>query len=106
MAVIDKKTRRGMPSRTRSLYEALFEVVPGKNRRPGRPEGAGSGKRFMFSTTGRDREIAKKARQRAIAIVIHENKERVRELYDAEYEALIAAQKEQSEEEAGGHETP
>jgi len=109
MAVIDKKTRRSLSnSRAEggaagSRYEALFGVEPGRNRRPGRPssdaDGGGKQRRFLFSTFGKDKDIAKKARQRAIAVLLHENKDRASDLYEAEYEALSAAAQEQSEEE-------
>lgn len=74
-------------SRKTSLYESLFDVPSGEQRSRGRPAGTGPD-RFVFPMAGLDRDLAKQARQRAVAVVMAENQERLRDLYEREYKAL------------------
>lgn len=73
-----------------SEYERLFGVR--RNRRPGRPRGVRP-QHFVFPRAGKDPDVARAARQRAVAVVMEENKERLRSLYESEY-ALLESRKE------------
>lgn len=71
-------------------YEKMFGV---KHRNRGRPPGSGRD-RVIFSTDGKDRRLARKARLRAIAVIVEENRERIRRVYEDEYKWLVMHQEE------------
>jgi hypothetical protein len=67
-----------------SRYEKRFGV---RRRGRGRPRGT-TADQEVFVTEGKDRELAKLARTRTLALVIDENRERMRRIYEDEYKWL------------------
>lgn len=65
-----------------------YEEVFGRGERgPGRPQGEQH--KVAFSMKNKDRRLAAKAQTRARTLVLHRHKEEAREVFEAEYRALV-----------------